>query len=384
MVDTSGGQSRRAFLRTAGLAVVGGVVAACSPESSPTTTAAAPTTTAAPAGTTTTAAGATTTTAAATTTSVAEQVLEVRFGYGNPDTTVAGFTESLWPVFAGRRNVNLDAFSLSPNVSPEMLAAGRADAVAFTPITSLNLHLAGGGKPRVIVHTQPVNDYMIVANRERVPTMADLAGTNFGISEPSSISAYIPRLMAEASGVDFSTVTYVPVGGTSGRAQALLAGTIDAGAVYSDVAFQLVAQDPNLHIVGVGTDFVTLIFSSMNASEVFLDNPDNRDGIVRMLMSRAEMMKFLIDNPDEFKTQYLERFEGDEAVLDQVHEFYSNSGMWDPDLTMDLDALTETMRIALEEVDPPLAQGELPVEEWVDTSFRDEAIERLGGEGWWQ
>jgi NitT/TauT family transport system substrate-binding protein len=374
MVDTSAGHSRRSFLKTAGLAVVGGVVAACSPESALTTTTAA--------ATTTSAAGATTTSAATTTT--AERMLEVRFGYGNPDTTVAGFTESIWPTFAARRNVVLDAFSLSPNVSPEMLAAGRADAVAFTPITSLNLQLAGGGKPRVIVHTQPVNDYMIVANKERVPTMADLAGTNFGISEPSSISAYIPRLMAEKAGVDFETVTYVPVGGTSGRAQALLAGTIDAGAVYSDVAFQLVAQDPSLHIVGVGTDYVTLIFSSMNASEEFLDNPDNHDGIVRLLMARAEMMKFLVDEKDEFITQYLERFDADETVLGEVHDFYTNSGMWDPDLTMDLGALEETMRIALEEVDPPLAQGELPVSEWVDTSFRDEAIERLGGEGWWR
>jgi ABC-type nitrate/sulfonate/bicarbonate transport system substrate-binding protein len=55
-----------------------------------------------------------------------------------------------------------------------------------------------------------------------VPTMADLAGTNFGISEPSSISYVIPRLMAEEAGVDFDTVTPVPVGGTSARAQALV------------------------------------------------------------------------------------------------------------------------------------------------------------------
>jgi len=210
----------------------------------------------------------------------------------------------------------------------------------------LNIQLAEGGKPRVIVHTQPVNDYMVVANKERVPTIEDLAGTNFGISEPSSISYVIPRLMAEAASVDFDTVTLVPVGGTSGRAQALLAGQIDAGAVYTDVAFQLVHDDPNLHIVGVGTDYVDLAFSSMNAAGPFLDNEENRDGIVRLLMSRAELLKFLIENKDEFIAQYLERFEGTAEVLDEVHEFYSTSGMWDPDLTLDLAGLEETMRIS--------------------------------------
>jgi NitT/TauT family transport system substrate-binding protein len=190
--------------------------------------------------------------------------------------------------------------------------------------------------------------------------------------------------MAQSSGIDPESINLIPVGGTSGRAQALVAGQVDAGAVYSDVAFQLVHDDPNLHIVGVGTDFLSVVFSSLNADGEFLDNEENRDGIVRLLMSRAELLKFLIDNEEEFITQYLERFEGDAEVLAEVHEFYSNSGMWDPDLTMNLDDLEETKRIFLEEVDPPFAQADLPLEEWVDTSFRDEAIERLGGEGWWQ
>jgi hypothetical protein len=160
--------------------------------------------------------------------------------------------------------------------------------------------------------------------------------------------------------------------------------SIDAAAVYSDVAFQLEADDPNLHIVGIGSEYVTLAFSSMNADGAFLDAEENRDGIVRMLMARGELLKFIIENKEEFIAQYLDRFEGNPEVLGQVHDFYSSSGMWNPDLTIDLAEMEETMRIYREEVDPPFAQGELPVEEWVDTSFRDEAIERLGGEGWWR
>jgi ABC-type nitrate/sulfonate/bicarbonate transport system substrate-binding protein len=390
-------KTRREFIKLAGITAaaisVPGVFAACSDDDAPVKTTAAPTTAAPTTAAPTTAAPATAApataapaTAAPATTVAPAKLLEVRYGYGNPETTLAGFTNQQWPLFATRRTVNLDAASLQPSVSTQALASGRFDIVDFSPITSLNLHVAGGGKPRIIAHSQPVNDYMIVANRDNAPTINDLEGKIFGISSPGSISYYIPRLVFAEVGVDPDTMEFMRIGGTSSRATALIAGAIDGGAVYSDVAFALIAANPNLYIAANCSDYVTLIFSSLNSNDEFLDDSENRDGIVRLLMARAELMKFILQEKEEFFGRYVDRFgeRVEQAALDQTHAFYVNSGMWDPDLNMNLEGLTETVRISREEVDPPFAQGDLPLSDWVDTSFRDEAIDRLGGEGWWR
>lgn len=67
-----------------------------------------------------------------------------------------------------------------------------------------------------------------------------------------------------------------------------------------------------------------------------------------------------------------------------LHDFYVKIGQLDPDLTTDRAEYAKTMEIYAREAQPPFVLGMVPVEQWMDTSFRNEAIKRLGGPGWWR
>ena len=350
---------RRRFLQIGAMGIGGGVLAACGGAVTPITGAVTSTTSKTP--------------------SPFPAVLRAGLSSGS----VQLFVEQMWPEFAAERDVLLFAEAISATQGKQIFAAGKMDLFDVDPLVSPTIQAAEGGNPRIIGNVQPKNDYLIVANGDVVPTLQDLEGKRFGISSPGATSAVIPQVALEKEGVDFSSLELAQVGFTSQRLNALLSDQIDAAAVYRDAAYLVVEKDERMKILFDTGDNTPFVFISIHGWEDFLDAPENRDGIVRILMARAELMKWLLDNEDEFVSRYIDsQSEVAEIVVRQVYADYAER-QWDPDLTIDLAELEQTMEIALN-ADPPMIGKSVPVADWVDTSFRDEAIDRLGGEGWWQ
>lgn len=314
--------------------------------------------------------------------------VRIKHAFIFPNTTLWGYNETLWTQFAKDLGVDVETQPVS-NV-PAMRAAfarGDFDLVSVDPIETLNIQLNQGGRPRVIATNQPKNEYVIIVHGERIPTLREVAGKRLAISSPGATPVVIMQLAFARKGIDLNKagVQLLPVGGSSARAQALLAGRVDGTAVYHDDAYHLMAAEPKLKILIDTADAVPLIFTSLQGREAFLDAAENRDGIVRALVARGRMLKWIVEN----KWKYLEGFArqypaANPRVLSPVHDFYVKVGQFDPDLTTDPREYTKTMDVYAKEANPPLAQGTLPVERWVDASFRDEALRRLGGRGWWR
>ena len=309
-----------------------------------------------------------------------------QYGYGNPDTTLAGFIESLWPQYALKHGVTMTASVVAPEQANQIFASGRVNLLAYSPTTAANLDVLGGGPAKAIVGTQPINDYVIVANRDKVPTIASIAGKTLAVSAPGTISYTIPQLAFQKNGVDIQSagVKIIPVGGSSARVTALLSGKVDAAPLYHDDAINVLHKNPRMFILLDTSIAVPFVFSSVMVQGTMLTNTDDKEGLIQALVGRGEMLKWVVTSKADFVNQYMAKFpQADPSVIADSYDQYIKIKMWDPDMVIDQKAYQQTLQISLNAT-PPLVQGNLAFKEWVDTSFRDEAIRRLGGTGWWK
>jgi ABC-type nitrate/sulfonate/bicarbonate transport system substrate-binding protein len=349
-------QTRRQFMRTAAVAVGGSAIwlAGCGDdEEAPTTSAASE-----------------------------NKPATINYGSGFAVGTVLAYSDQLMAEHAKKHNLTINVDFYEPNVIRTVLASGRTDFINFSPLTALALQNFGTDT-RVIAHSQPLSDYVIVVNSEKITTIKDLEGTKFGSSGPGTISSLIPRVAVEAQGVDWNKLEEVLIQGSTARLSALIAGRIDATALYNDAAFAANLQNQKLTLLVDTSDTVPQIFASIQATPKFLEA--NRDAVVRMLMARAEAMNSILDDPEAFVAGYMKTNpKADREAVVKANEKYIQKLMWDPDLRMLNDVIETTAKMGVEQADPPLAPKVLPLEEWVDASYRDEAIKRLGGDGWWK
>jgi NitT/TauT family transport system substrate-binding protein len=320
------------------------------------------------------------------TTARSVKVSSFHYGNGVSTTSITGYLETLWAEFAQKRGITFQSEAVSPTTANQVFASNRVDLISFSPTVVINLQVQGAGKPKVIVGSQPVNDYVIVADKTKVPTVRDLAGRSLGISAPGTISQTIPQLALSKAGLNLQSanVKLVAIGDSGARATALLSGKIDATGLYHDDGLTVLSKNPNMFILLDTAKTVPFVFSAIQATAALLGNADNREGLILALMARAEMLKYVVTKKQEFTSRYLAAFpQASPSVVSESYDTYVQVKMWDPDLVIDLNAYQQTIDLALQ-AQPPLVQGNVPVKEWVDTSLRDEAIKRLGGIGWWK
>lgn len=116
-----------------------------------------------------------------------------------------------------------------------------SNQIAYTSI-------AKGAKIKIIANTDPVSDYVIVGKKS-LNGLADLQGHVMGISTVGGLAQTLPEVALKLHNLDPNKVTWVSVGGSSARAQALVAGKIDAALVHALQANQLIQKNPQFHIV---------------------------------------------------------------------------------------------------------------------------------------
>jgi NitT/TauT family transport system substrate-binding protein len=92
----------------------------------------------------------------------------------------------------------------------------------------------------------------LIAARSEIAAPADLAGKRFGIGRVGSVDHLLSTKVLEAAGVDVSSLELVGLGQPQARAQALLAGQIDATTMGIG-SFTAIDDDPNVSVL-VGVD----------------------------------------------------------------------------------------------------------------------------------
>ena len=89
--------------------------------------------------------------------------------------------------------------------------------------------------------------YVIVA-KDEITTMADLAGHSFGIGRPGSLDHSLSSRVLTGAGVDLDAVDFLALGQPDVRAQALVAGQVDATTVSIGVWLNI-PDKTGLHIL---------------------------------------------------------------------------------------------------------------------------------------
>ena len=78
------------------------------------------------------------------------------------------------------------------------------------------------------VNSSDARQYFLIASKDSLSSVADLKGKSFGVAKVGSLDDTMSRLVLNAKNVKPSDLTFAGIGAPDARAQALVAGRIDA------------------------------------------------------------------------------------------------------------------------------------------------------------
>lgn len=107
----------------------------------------------------------------------------------------------------------------------QALAGGSVDA-ACDGFTGTVTAIAKGSPAKVVYAVNSDNTYVVVS-RDNITKPADLRGKKWAISQMGAISQTYAALWLNKSGLTDGAVDWIPIGGTSARARAVIANQVD-------------------------------------------------------------------------------------------------------------------------------------------------------------
>lgn len=267
------------------------------------------------------------------------------------------------PSISGLEAIIADRIDIASRSSDEILIgqARGVDVVAFgAPISTM--HYA-------IVSTPGTN------------TIADLDGKAIGTSGPGGFNGMLFRYILKQNGLEPEVdVAIVPVGGSSERAAAIMAGQVNASVLFIDNWLALEAQGANAQLLGYVADIVPGLSSrAMFAPREYL--AENEGLITAMACANLEVNHWINSSKEDFVAYALDNVRG--ANEEAVANFY--------DVAIDIGMFPTTPAELLDTsgyqglADLLYDGGELDVEldasGFVDRSFLDRAAEMGCGTG---
>ncbi|HET7571658.1 MAG TPA: ABC transporter substrate-binding protein [Gaiellaceae bacterium] len=307
--------------------------------------------------------------------------LAVVTGYGSG--SIFNYSLVLMQSYAKKLGVDVSLTSLKTALIRPALVSGEADLImGFSPLTALGLADAGADAI-VVADMVPISDYVIAVNSDTIKKPTDLYGKKLATSGPGTQSDMVSRLLVAQKGLDWGSIDIVPIASSTSRLPALLAGSIDAASLYHDQAFTAQAQNPKIRILLDSARIVPTIFASAEGLRSKLEA--KRDEVEKVLMAYAQVAAFAKLHPTKFVDGFMKAYpEAVRSAALKTTKFYGQKGYWDPDLKTHADILVTNGAQAVTAANPPLVPKTLPLSQWVDITYRNHAIKKLGGVGWWK
>ena len=306
----------------------------------------------------------------------ASQELEttsVRLATSPPDFET--LTDAYWIQLLEEAGLAVETFEFesSPD-TVRAVAAGEGDIINTSPLAIMQYIQQNGGGLVITAVELLTTDYVLASTKD-MTSIQDLEGEVIGISTPGDLSDSLTRLMLTNGGVDVSAIEFAQIGGTSARIAALCAGQIKAGAAH--VLNALVgARECDLQVLANYGDYIPEY-----AQRFLAFNPDwmaAHPNTAQLLVDKMiEAQRWAQDDREGYIAFGQEQIE--DLPVDLANEAY--------DLFMSFPEFF-AVNGGLEKVRPTaeveIAQGNLDAaflesyESWVDSSFVESALERLG------
>ena len=216
----------------------------------------------------------------------------------------------------------------------------------------------------------------LIAGRGDIDAVSDLAGKRFGIGRIGSVDYLLSMKVLEAAGVDTSTLELVALGQPQARAQALLAGQIDA-TTMSIGSYTAIDEDPAVSVV-VGVDAyyrAAPVLSKLNIvrTDTLADRGKEVEAVIEAITLASR--DFAADPSRWVAAMRKARPDVPEADLKLLSEAFVASWSTDGGMT----------RPELEEAQAWLHEGEdlagtepAPLDAWADFAPLEHVLARIG------
>jgi len=174
--------------------------------------------------------------------------------------TVGSASANIWPVFIGlnkgffaEQDIKVDLVYVQSSAQMiQQLTSGSLDVTMSTGLVD-PIRAIEKGSPIAIVRLESQSPPYALVAKPGIKALKDLKGKTISLGGPKDITRiYVERMLAP-SGIKPGEFDMVYAGATSARAQALLAGAVDAAILLPPFNFQAVAQGYNE--LGLTVDF---------------------------------------------------------------------------------------------------------------------------------
>lgn len=143
-------------------------------------------------------------------------------------------------------DVELNEFQGTPLAIAALLSADVDVAnVSTSDVIRMN---AAKGQPLRAIHSPDARLYFLIAAREEIKSVAALQGKTFAVSRLGSVDHSLSSVAFKALGLNPASLTIVAMGVPSTRAQALVAGRVDA-TTLSLGTWITIQKDPSVRVL---------------------------------------------------------------------------------------------------------------------------------------
>jgi ABC-type nitrate/sulfonate/bicarbonate transport system substrate-binding protein len=297
--------------------------------------------------------------------------------------SVPDFAEvpQIWAQSSGAfadNGVNLDIIETGggASVAVEPLQLLVSERIDFTDVLfPAGFDVALQGAPLVGLGTFATGgryDYWLVT-KDDIVEWEDLIGRKYVISSPGAPPDGIGRYALTRNNIAIDQVEFVPLGGSSARTQALLAGEVDAALIHPLDALQLIKDNPGIHVFSTLAE-APLLFG---IDATFARNiEENRDMVVAYTKTVIQAVRQFVDDQDFAINAYTEIVpEADPELVAEAWEDFIARGVWNPNGDVDRELFDAT-------IDTYVAAGALPeklaFEDFVDPTIVEDVLAEIG------
>ncbi|SFE89062.1 ABC transporter substrate-binding protein [Roseivivax sediminis] len=277
------------------------------------------------------------------------RMIEILQGWG------ADVTRVELPTISGLEAIIADRVDVASRSSDEILI-GQARGVDVVAI----------GAPISTMH------YAIVSS-PGVNEIADLDGKAIGTSGPGGFNGMLFRYILKQNGLTpEEDVAIVPVGGSSERAAAILAGQVQATVVYIDNWLALEAQGANAQLLGYVSDIVPGLSSrAVFAERAYIE--ENAELASAIACANLEVNHWINSSKEDFVSYTMDNVRGaNEEAVSKFYDVAMQIGMFPTEPAALLDT-SGYQKLADLLYDGGELDTELDASGFVDASYLEEA-----------
>jgi NitT/TauT family transport system substrate-binding protein len=263
--------------------------------------------------------------------------------------------------------VNLTA-TASADISLRAVVSGAANSANAMSLTGLvNLVQQSGTDVKLVAADTYASDYVLLSPSS-ITDPKQLEGKNAAISAPGDASELVQHICLNAQGVDYSKINLVRIGGTSARVAAVTSGAADVGAAHiADATAAVNASNGALHILldcgkAVGNYPVTGMVMTGDYISA------HKDLVQALVNGYIDAQRWAASNKDaylQFALTWVPDSPPDQAsaaydYFKSVHFWSVNGGISQDDLQTYISYASQT----------GVLRGKIPTtDQWVDDSF---------------